>query len=52
MYLEDKRASYFEQIRKAGFDKETNSERQLAYTTPDYFRSMHPELKKIRGLSI
>ena len=46
VYLEDKRASYFEQIRKTGFDKETNSERKLDFATSEYFRSMHPELKK------
>ena len=46
MYLEDKRASYFEQIRKVGFDNETNSQRKLVYITSDYFRLMHPKLKK------
>ena len=28
----NERASYFEQIRKADFEKETNSERKLIYT--------------------
>ena len=46
MYLEDKRASYFEQIRKVSFDNETNSQRKLVYITSDYFRLMHPKLKK------
>ena len=50
MYLEDKRASYFEQIRKVGFDNETNSQRKLVYITSDYFRLMRPKLKKYVAL--
>ena len=44
--LDDKTLHYFEQIRRRGFKQEKLKERQLVYTTNEYFKILTTEEKK------
>ena len=47
--LDDKIPYYFEQIRRRGFKEEKHKERNLVYTTYEYFKTLTPEEKKGHG---